>query len=292
MAVVAETLDLSRLPAPTLLKVEFERDLAERIERMKTLFDAAGIPYDVERLVTDPAGCLQEIDNYRETLSKQAVNNLYLQRLIAFSKGSDLDHIGATLHFLTRIDGEADDRYRYRLQLESENKAGGRLAGYIAEAMKVSLDVFAVGAWVDRSVLYEPVVRLAIQEATGNGAAASDLVGRVQQHIDRDDVRQATDVVVVQSVVVSSFAINVRIFHRSGPDPVMLRANATAALEKMVEERWRPGRDVPQVAVSSAAMVAGVERVEIVAPEGDLIVDKGGLATCVSISVTSEATGG
>lgn len=292
MTVVAEALDLSRLPAPTLLSVDFEKDLAERVVRMKAIFDAAGVPYDVERLLTDPAGCLQEADNYRETLSKRAINDLYLQRLIAFSKGSDLDHIGATLHFLPRIDGEADERYRYRLQLESENKAGGRLSGYIAEAMKVSLDVFAVGAWVDRSVLYEPTVRLALQVATGSGVAASDLVGRVQQHIDRDDVRQATDVVVVQSVVVTSFAIDVRIHHRPGPDPVMLRANAKAALEKMVEERWRPGRDIPLVAVSAAAMVAGAESVDVLAPGNDLIIDTGGLATCVGISVSSETTSG
>lgn len=291
MSVVAETLDLSRLPAPNLLALAYESDLAVRIERLKERYTAAGIEFDVEKLLTSPAVILQENDNERETLAKAAINDLYKQTLVAFSTGADLDHVGATLHFLPRQQGELDARYRYRLQLESENKSGGRLSGYMAEALKSS-DVFAVGAWVDRTVVYEPTVRVALQVAAANGAAPSELVALVQAHIDREDVRQATDVVVVQSVAVTNYAINVRLFHRSGPDPVVLRTNAKTALEKMVAERWQPGRDVPLAAITAAAMVAGAERIEILSPPADVVIGNGGLATCTGVSVASETTSG
>ena len=288
MALSSGGLDLSQLPSPSLVDVDFERSFDERKVRLVELLNVAGFDTTVQDLETDPYVILQRADNIREMLSKLGLNDVFRQTLVAFATGAALDHVGATLHFLRRMSGEGDERYRFRLQLESENKAGGRLAGYIAEAMKVSLDVYKVGAWVDRSVRFEPTVRLAIQIENGTGAAPQDLVSAVQQHIDRDDVRQATDVVVAQSVSVSFYSIDVRLIHAPGPDPSLLRSTAKTALEVMVGNRWSPRRGVPRAAVIGAAMVAGVERLDVITPPADVIVGFGELATCQSVSVTSE----
>lgn len=295
---ISVQLDLSRLPAPTLLSMDYEAALADRMARLKALLTAAGIPYNVETLDSDVAGILQQADNFRELLAIAATNDTYKSTLIAFATGASLDHIAATLHSMTRIEGEADDRFRRRVQYEAENKSGGRLIGYIAEALKASIDVADVGAWVDRSVQYEPVVRLAIMVADDpdddedDGTPPAELVTLVQAHMDREDVRQATDVIAVQPVTVTPVSIDVTIHHRPGPDPVMLRAAALASLKAMAADRFHPHRDIPRSAIHAAASVAGVERVTINSPAADIEVGNGGLAHISSINVSSAVTDG
>lgn len=295
---VSILLDLSRLPAPALLTADYEARLNDRLARLKDLFDAAGIAYDVETLNDNPGAIIQQADNYRELLAVAAVNDVYKATLVAFASGAALDHIAATLHSMARIEGESDDRFRRRVQYEAENKSGGRLTGYVAEALKASLDVYDVGAWVDRSVRYEPVVRLAVMVALdpndneSDGTPPGALVQAVQAHMDREDVRQATDIIAVQPVNVTDVAISVTIHHRPGPDPVVLRSNALAALEAMATDRFHPHRDIPLSAIHAAASVAGVERVTINSPASDVVIGNGGLAHVSSIDVTSALTDG
>jgi phage-related baseplate assembly protein len=290
--VVAETLDLSRLPAPQLIAINYETDLAERKARLLELFDAAEIPYDLAALESDPAIIVQEVDNYREMLAKQAINDVYKQTLVAFATGASLDHLAATFHSMERVEGESDTRFRRRIQLEAENKAGGRLSGYKLECLNASIDVFDVGAWVDRSNIFEPTVRLAIMVEEGSGAPPNDLISLVQDHIDQETVRQATDIVSVQGVDIVAATIAVTLYHRRGPDPTILRQNATAALEAMVTDRRQPMRDIPLSAIAAAASVSGVERVAISAPVADIEAGNGQLVHVTAITVESAYTDG
>lgn len=290
--VVAETLDLSRLPAPTLVPVDYEVDLAARKVRLLELFDAAEISYDLATLESDPSIIVQEVDNYREMLAKVAINDVYKQTLIAFAAGAALDHLAATFHSMERMTSETDTRFRRRVQLEAENKSGGRLNGYQLECLNASANVHDVGAWVDRSNVFEPTVRLAIMVEGGTGAPGSGLVEAVQSHIDQDTVRQATDIVAVQAVDIVNAAISVTIHHRRGPDPTMLRQNALASIEMMVADRRHPMRDLPLSAISAAASVAGVERVVIISPAQDVVADNGELIHVTGITVESAYTNG
>lgn len=315
MAVVAEALDLSRLPAPVLIPINFEEDLAARIARLKEIFDAAAIPYDVEKLLTDPAGCLQEADNYRESLAKVAVNETYKRTLIAFAEKASLDWWGVSFLGLLRMAGETDIRYRTRLILEFENKSGGRLSGYKTEALRASIDVADAGVWVDRSNPLQPVIRIAIMVASAakwvvdpaqavgtarlirdaggsTGAASSALVAAVQKHIDQEHVKQGTDVIVVQSVSVRETAVAYIVEHRSGPDPTLLRTSSAKATADMVDRRHTPGRDLPRPAITAAGFVGGVEQLSITVPALDLIIPQSDLVFVTSITVGSAYTDG
>lgn len=308
--VAAETLDLSRLPAPLLLAVNYESDLAERKARLLELFDAADIPYDLSTLETDPAIIVQEVDNYREMLAKVAINDTYKQTLVAFATGASLDWFAANSHFLARMDGEQDERFRRRIQLENENKSGGRLSGYKLECMNASLEVSDVGAWVDRTHIMEPIVRLAIMVANakpwvedvaapvnttrllratggGNGSAPSPLVAAVQAHVDQETVKQATDVVAVQSVSIVETHLHYTIFHRRGPDPLLLRASSARASSLMLDARHVPHRDTALSTIAAAATVGGVDRVAISSPSADLRILNGQLSYISSITVES-----
>lgn len=296
---ISTQLDLSRLPPPeAIVGLDLEGIIAARKTALVAHGPEYGIDFSVPSAEGDAANWHQRVDAFRELLAVAAVNDVYKATLVAFASGAALDHIAATLHFMARIEGESDDRFRRRVQYEAENKAGGRLTGYVAEALKASLDVYDVGAWVDRSVRYEPVVRLAVMVALdpdddeSDGTPPGALVQAVQAHMHREDVRQATDIIAVQPVTVTDVAVSVTIHHRPGPDPVVLRANALAALQAMAADRFHPHRDIPLSAIHAAASVAGVERVTINSPASDVVIDNGGLAHVSSIDVTSALTDG
>jgi phage-related baseplate assembly protein len=177
--------------------------------------------------------------------------------------------------------------------------------------MRFSSSIAKVGAWVDRSNLLEPTVNLALMTAiSGNwvesnaispstlrwdwagttGIASADLVAATQQYIERDDIKQATDVVRVSSCSVIEGIIDVTLHHLQGPDPVLLRRSAAEAISKLIAARKQPHRDMPSSAVSAAAFVGGVERVSVTHPAGGITAQFGQMVHIASIIVRSAAT--
>ncbi|MEQ3671378.1 baseplate J/gp47 family protein [Pseudophaeobacter sp.] len=283
-------IDLSQLTPPSYrAELDFEKILAERLERLGAALAAAGIAYDADALESDPAMILQEADAYRELLALGALNDAYLSTLLPFASGADLDALGVSLHLLARAEGETDDRYRRRIALAAEQKAGGRLSGYMAEALQASLKVADAGAYVDRST-GAPIVRVPIMAAVN--PPTPELVSTVQAHLDREDVRQATDVVFAEPVEVQAVAVIVVLEHLAGPDPSVLVARAHTAIEKVTARRKTPGRDLPRSALIAAAAVEGVERVRLEAPAGDVVAGPGGLIEVDHLEVTSERVNG
>ncbi len=315
MSVVAEQLDFSRLPPPeALLTLSFKNSFEEAKARLVEEFAANNVPFNVEKLETDSGVLILRVNNWRELLMVAAVNRAFLQTLITHATGASLDHIAATIHFMPRMPGEKDDRFKLRIQLEEENKSGGRLPGYKREAMSVSLDVEDVGAWVDRAERFEPVVRLAIMAAGAgawmvdanasagttrlvrqsgtDGAASNALVAAVQAHMERDNVPQATDVISVQSVSVVGQAIDVTLHHLRGPDPAVLRLAGAWAIAAMSEERRKPHRALPKSPISAAASVGGVERCTVNLPAADVFPGYGTVVHVTEILVRSLVTDG
>jgi phage-related baseplate assembly protein len=314
MSIVAELLDISRLPSPeALLTLSFKTSFEEAKARLVEVFTANNVPFNVEKQETDSGVLILRVNNWRELLTVAAINRVYRQTLIAHATGSSLDHIAATLHFLRRLDGELDDRFRARIQLEAENKSGGRLAGYKADCLAASIDVTNVGAWFDATDPLRPTLRLALMgpidgewtEAAANdpstlilqwngatGAASSALVGIVQTYIDREDIKQATDIVEVSAISLREAIIDVTLHHLRGPDPALLRRSAADALVKMRESRRQPGRDLPSEAIIAAASVGGVERAVPESPEGGMTAAKGELIHATTIIVRSAYTDG
>jgi phage-related baseplate assembly protein len=283
-------IDLSQLtPTSFRADLDFEAILAVRLEHLKSLLNTAGIEYDADTLESDPAKILQEADAYRELLALGALNDAYLSTLLPFAAGADLDALGVSLHLLARADGETDDRYKRRIALAAEQKAGGRLSGYKAEALQASLEVVDAGAYVDRST-GGPIVRVPIMAEVN--PPSPDLVSTVQAHLDREDVSQATDVVFAEPVEVQSVAVIVVLEHLAGPDPSVLAARARSAIEKVTARRRTPGRDLPRSALIAAAAVEGVERVRLDAPAADVVAGRGGLIEVASLDVTTERVDG
>lgn len=266
----ATALDLSRVNRAALWpEHSFAQIEIARLADLKTRFTAAGVPFDVEMLESDPSRVLQQSSGYRELLVRGAIDDAQAAVLLAFATGPFLDRLGDS--HTARADGETDDRYRARIQLAPEAFASaGTPGGYIYHAVSASPLVRDVGLTVVNKATMDVGVEITILSSAGNGEPSDDLMRLVRQRLLADDVRLATDNLMVRAAKVIQYDVSAVLQLRTGPDPALIRANAITALRAAAERYKRVGGDVPRNALEAALYVAGVERVVMAAPTADV----------------------
>jgi len=288
----AESLDLSRLPLPQAVRtLDYEALLARRRVRLKAAFDLASIPYDAERLDSDPAMQLQQVDAYRELLAYAQINSAVRATMAAFAKGADLEHI-AIRYGIVRMEGEDDDRLRWRVMLAPETWGVGKLAGYLQGALTANALVRDAGVWVDRSDPAQPIVRIAPMVDAGDGSPPDDVLDAVRIFLNQDNVKGATHVLAIQRPIIKPYALSAVVVHPRGPDPAVLRQISSAGLTRLAADRHHPGRSILLPAVTAAALPAAAETVRILEPTAPIIAGPGDLTHCLGVTVTTEALGG
>lgn len=267
----ASNLDLSRVDRSELFPTQsFEGILEARLDDLKARFEAAGIPWNLGMLESDPGVILHQSSGFRELLVRQAIYDAQANVLLAFARGAFLDRLG-DLHGVARMEGEGDDRYRGRIQLAPEAfSSAGTPGGYIYHAVSASLRVRDVGLTVVGKGTKDVAVELAILSREGSGEPDEALLRAVRQRLFRDDIRLATDSLIVRGARVINYDVVAVLHLRPGPDPVVIRANALAALQARSDEWKRIGGDIPLNAISAALYVPGVDRVDLRSPLADV----------------------
>jgi len=97
-------MQLLDLPAPTVLELfDFETIKQRKLERVIALMKEKGIEYVPSQ--SDDLMTMIETDAYEEMLLRARINNAAKSQLLAFSKGSDLDHLGTTRYGVLRLEG-------------------------------------------------------------------------------------------------------------------------------------------------------------------------------------------
>lgn len=97
-------MQLLDLPAPTVIELfDYESIKARKLQRVLQLMSEKGIEYVPSE--SDDLMTMIEADAYEEMLLRTRINNAVKAQLLAFSKGSDLDHIGSTRYGTLRLDG-------------------------------------------------------------------------------------------------------------------------------------------------------------------------------------------
>jgi phage-related baseplate assembly protein len=284
---VASSLDLSRLPSPTLIDIDYETLLAQRIASLTGRLTAVGIEYDVGGLETDPGAILQQEDCYRQTLDLAAINDASKAVMLPYAIGPDLDIIGS-LFGVYRMDGEFDDRFRKRIALAPEAYASaGSAGGYIFHALSVSADVFDAAATCPAPGIAQVVITGA------NGAAASgDLVAAVQDRLSSDEIRPLTDQIVVRAASIPAYEMSVRLSIPDGPSPTVIKQLASDSLTQLAAQRYRVGAGVDLSAIVGAAYVPNVQRITVLAPTADMAASPLIAPFCTAVTVTHEIIGG
>jgi phage-related baseplate assembly protein len=289
----SDNLDLSRLPPPEVVRgVNFETILAERLARFKELWP----DYDMDQIETDPVMILEQVAAYRETLGYAAINDAARALMLAFSTGSDLDHLGAfygvVRHLLRPASQgvtalyESDDDFRRRIQLAPEALpyAGMTGGGYRSLALKTAPSLKDVTT-VKRGGGRVDVVLLARE---GDGMVDDEVVNTVYAAFKDDAATQLTDIISVRAAEIVDYTVNLNLVLRPGPDPAVVVAASRAAVQAYVDSRHRVGQTVYVNGIVAAAKVGGVEDVELAAPVANIVPEPQGAPYCSAITITYE----
>ncbi|MNB71241.1 Baseplate J-like protein [compost metagenome] len=292
--------DLSQLAAPDVVEeLDYEILLAERKATLVSLY-----PEDQQEAIartltleSEPIVKLLQENAYREVIWRQRVNEAARAVMLAYAAGHDLDNIGANYNvarlIITPADEatlpptpavmEADTDYRLRIQQAFEGMSvAGSTGAYQFHGRS------ADGRVADISVISpEPAnVTISVLSRENNGEATEDLLAVIRSALNDEDVRPVADRVTVQSAKIVDYKIDASLFLYPGPESEPVLSAAKAKLKSYISAQHRLGRDIRKSAIYAALHVEGVQRVELVAPVADIVLDGTQASWCSEYSVT------
>ncbi|CNF51142.1 baseplate J/gp47 family protein [Yersinia mollaretii] len=293
-------IDLSQLPAPLVIEsLDFESLFAIRKEEFIALYPAD--QQDAVRLTlsfeSEPIVKLLQESTYRELLLRQRVNEGAQAVMVAHAIGSDLDHLGANNGIArltitaanpdaippTAAVMESDDDFRVRIPQAFEGlSVAGPTGAYEYHARS------ADGRIADASAISPSpaCVTVTVLSREGNGVAAQDLLDKVFTVLNDENVRPVADRLTVNSADVVEYQIDATLYFYPGPEAEPIRAAAEARLQSYISTQRRLGRDIRLSAIYAALHVEGVQRVELVAPLADVVLDRTQAAHCTGYTLT------
>lgn len=291
-------IDLSRLASPQLVEIiDFEALLADRKARLISLYPAdkqAEVAATLE-LESEPLVMLLQESCYREITLRQRINDAARGVMLAYARGTDLEHLAALMGVerlvvrpadpLTGTPAlmEADDDLRTRVQLAPEGfSVAGPQGAYIATAMN------AHGLVLDAAA-QSPApgsVLVTILSRDGNGTADEHLVAAVTAAVNDEDARPLTDHVTVQSAEIVTYQVAAKIYTFPGPDSGVVMAEARRRLDEYLAACHRIGREVAISGIHAALHLTGIERVELTAPLANVQTNNTQAPYCTSVALT------
>ena len=294
------TIDLSQLPAPTVVEViDYEVLLAERKATLVSLYppeQQAAITRTLT-LESEPIVKLLQENAYREVILRQRVNEAAQGVMLAYATGSDLENIAARYDVerltvtpadtsalpVTAAVMETDADLRIRVQQAFEGlSVAGPVGAYEFHGRS------ADGRVADISVISPSpaCVTVSVLAQTGNGSASADLLAVVQAALNDENVRPVADRVTVQSAKIVNYEIQAKLYLFPGPEAEPIKQAAEVKLKKYVSAQHRLGRDIRLSAIYAALHVEGVQRVELAKPAADLELDKTQASFCTAYALT------
>ncbi len=276
-ATSTNAIDLSRLPAPTLVEqLSYDAIVDQLVASLRALLP------DFDALVeSDPAMKQLLVFAYRELLLRKAFDDQARQLFVAYATGANLDHLAALVG-VARLNDEADDALRQRTVLGPEgfSVAGPELA-YVFHA--TSADPAVLDASAISSAPGE--VRVTVLARDGDGTAPPALLEIVRARVNAREVRPLGDLVTVASADIRRFAIDATIHTFTGPDRQLVLTAARAQLDAYLLDCRRLGRDVTMSCLYAALTVPGVQRVTLASPLADIVCDDTQAAHCTAIAI-------
>lgn len=297
---MSQLIDLSKLPAPDVLEaLNFETLLAERKEKFISLYPASEQAFWRERLKleSEPIVKLLEENCYLQLLERQRINTAAKATMLAYATGTDLDVIAANFNVqrlviqeedLTSqppkpqiLESDTDLRLRCQLAFEGMATAGPR-ASYQYHALSAHAEV------ADVSVISpSPAnVTVTVLSRIGRGVPSEAVLQAVRAKLNDDSVRPVADRVLVQGASVQDYQINARLHLYRSPEYEPIMATARAKLSEYTAEKRRLGRDITLSGIYAALHIEGVQRVELLSPARDIILQPHQAGFCTETTLT------
>lgn len=278
---IFQRIDLSQLPAPIVVEqkayeqilLELKTDLISRDPQLEAVLS----------LESEPLVKLLQVYAYRELLTRQRENLKAVSLMLAFAKGSDLDHIGAN-YGVPRllIDSgnpsaippisptyESDSDFKRRIQLSFEAfTTAGSEASYIFHGLSADGQVADITALSPSA----GVVEIYVLARTGDGLADSTLLTKVENALNAKTIRPLTDNVQVFSVDVVNFVVVAELILFNGPDESLVLSNAQTELDNYLLASRSNGIDITISGLHHALHQSGVQKVNLISPSADVVV--------------------
>ena len=273
------SLDLSLVPPPQVVQpVDYETIRAARIAELTARFNAAGVPFVVGAIESDPSVIHQDEDAYREMLDRQAINDAAVSVMLAYAVGSDLDNLAALIGLRRLTIAPATDTAPAVLQSDDELRALCRVAlegtavgltggGYRLIALQAAPEVRSVG------LVRSPGGRIDVilLGRGADGTVSPEVVARVNTILQADDGGQLTDIVTVRSVTPLAYDIVVDAIIPAGPSPAPIRAACIAALAAAAARLQTIGGVAPTDALIAAGRIPPMTKFILVSPAADVV---------------------
>lgn len=287
-------IDLSQLPAPDVVEtLDFETILAERKATLISLY-----PEDEQEAVartltleSEPLVKYLEENAYREVILRQRINEAAKAGMVAYAIKNDLDQLAANnnVERLVITPGdetqippvaavmETDSDLRQRVPAAFEGMSvAGPTGAYEFHALSADGRVADASAFSPSPA--EVVVTILARD--GDGTAPEDLLQVVGEALNDEAVRPVADRVSVRSAEIVPYEIDAVLYVYPGPAKEPILAAAKAQGTAYINEQRRLGRDVRLSAIYAALHVQGVQRVELMKPLADMVLDKTQASYC------------
>ncbi|MEE3701264.1 baseplate assembly protein [Mannheimia haemolytica] len=296
---MSEIVDLSKLPAPKVLEeLDYETLLAERKAKFLSLYPESERSVMAARLAleSEPITKLLQENCYLQLLERQRINSAAQATMLAYATGTDLDVIGGNYNVARKVIQtedltarppkqeilEQDEDFRLRIQLAFEglSVAGPRNA-YIFHALSAHEKVadVSVSSPTPASVL------VTVMSGDNNGIPTSDILQAVRNRLNDEDIRPIGDRVTVQACTNSNYQIRAKLHLYRGPEIEPIKQVATEKIGQYVKEKRRLGRDISLSGIYSALHLEGVQRVELLEPTADIVLNSTQAGLCTNITI-------
>lgn len=296
---MSEIVDLSKLPAPKVLEeLDYETLLADRKAKFLSLYPETERAVMATRLEleSEPIVKLLQENCYLQLLERQRINSAAQATMLAYATGTDLDVIGGNYNIARKVIQtedlvstppkleilESDEDFRVRIQLAFEglSVAGPRNA-YIFHALSAHAKVadVSVSSPTPASVL------VTVMSSDNNGIPTNDILQAVQNKLNDEDIRPIGDRVTVQACTNTQYRISVKLYVYRGPEVEPIKQIAIHNVEQYVKEKRRLGRDISLSGIYSALHLEGVQRVELLQPTADVVLNNTQAGLCTNINI-------
>ena len=297
------TVDFSQLPEPNLIQeLDYESIFNERKEKFIALYPTAEQNQwrTILNRESDPVVKVLQENAYLELLYRNKCNADARSLLLAYAEGSDLDHLALTEYGLIRLivtpaDNsvvppspaiyESDERLRERclLSFDGMNTAGSANAyRYFALSADGRVDGIKVRSDDVNPYLLDIVIT---QVDSLNGEASAELITAVQNALDPDHVRPVCDRPTVKSSSATNYQIEAVLYVGKNAEDALLLEAANIRLDKYIKNAQKNGESIYLSAIYAALHVDGIERVEVISPTADLVMDSYHHPFCIAKTI-------
>ncbi len=290
------TIDLSQLPPPVVIEpLDYETLLSER----KAAFIALFPPEERESVLrtlaleSEPLVKLLQESTYRELILRQRVNESARAVMLAYAVGNDLDQLAANFNVPRLTVREADNTAIPHIDAVMESDADFRtrtqqaFGGLSVAGPTAAYEFFgrsADGRVADISAISPApaYVTVSVLSRENDGTASAELIQVVDAALNGEEVRPVADRLTVQSAQIMGYEVDAVIYVYPGPEVEPILQAADQQLKTYTSAQRRLGRDIRLSAIYAALHVEGVQRVELIKPVTDLVLDKTQASYCTN----------